>query len=465
MSHSLIILLYLISGSLFILALRGLSHPDTSRTGNYLGMAGMALAIFTTFMAMPSPGPVTWVLILVGLAIGGGIGAVIARRIPMTHMPQLVAAFHSLVGLAAVAVAAAALYAPQAFGIGSPGAIRTASLIEMSLDVAIGAITFTGSLVAFSKLQGLVSGAPTLLPMRHVINGGLGILLIFLIVSFVASESHATFWLIVLVSFALGVLLIIPIGGADMPVVVSMLNSYSGWAAAGIGFTLHNVALIITGALVGSSGAILSYIMCRAMNRSFFSVILGGFGTEASSAGGGGEQKPVKAGSAEDAAFLLKNASKVIIVPGYGLAVAQAQHALREMADELKERGVEVKYAIHPVAGRMPGHMNVLLAEAQVPYEEVFELEDINSEFADSGTVAFVIGANDITNPLAKEDPSSPIYGMPVLEVWKAETVMFVKRSLSPGYAGIDNPLFYRDNTMMLFGDAKKMVEDILKAL
>jgi len=465
MSHSLIILLYLISGSLFILALRGLSHPDTSRTGNYLGMAGMALAIFTTFMAMPSPGPVTWVLILVGLAIGGGIGAVIARRIPMTHMPQLVAAFHSLVGLAAVAVAAAALYAPQAFGIGAPGAIRTASLIEMSLGVAIGAITFTGSLVAFSKLQGLVSGAPTLLPMRHVINGGLGILLIFLIVSFVASESHATFWLIVLVSFALGVLLIIPIGGADMPVVVSMLNSYSGWAAAGIGFTLHNVALIITGALVGSSGAILSYIMCRAMNRSFFSVILGGFGTEASSTAGGGEQKPVKAGSAEDAAFLLKNASKVIIVPGYGLAVAQAQHALREMADELKERGVEVKYAIHPVAGRMPGHMNVLLAEAQVPYEEVFELEDINSEFADSGTVAFVIGANDITNPLAKEDPSSPIYGMPVLEVWKAETVMFVKRSLSPGYAGIDNPLFYRDNTMMLFGDAKKMVEDILKAL
>ena len=465
MSHSLIILLYLISGSLFILALRGLSHPDTSRTGNYLGMAGMALAIFTTFMAMPSPGPVTWVLILVGLAIGGGIGAVIARRIPMTHMPQLVAAFHSLVGLAAVAVAAAALYAPQAFGIGAPGAIRTASLIEMSLGVAIGAITFTGSLVAFSKLQGLVSGAPTLLPMRHMINGGLGILLIFLIVSFVASESHATFWLIVLVSFALGVLLIIPIGGADMPVVVSMLNSYSGWAAAGIGFTLHNVALIITGALVGSSGAILSYIMCRAMNRSFFSVILGGFGAQESAAAGGGEQKPVKAGSAEDAAFLLKNARKVIIVPGYGLAVAQAQHALREMADELKERGVEVKYAIHPVAGRMPGHMNVLLAEAQVPYEEVFELEDINSEFADSGTVAFVIGANDITNPLAKEDPSSPIYGMPVLEVWKAETVMFVKRSLSPGYAGIDNPLFYRDNTMMLFGDAKKMVEEILKAL
>ncbi|WP_038035794.1 NAD(P)(+) transhydrogenase (Re/Si-specific) subunit beta [Thermopetrobacter sp. TC1] len=465
MSQNLILLLYLVSGSLFILALRGLSHPDTSRLGNYLGMGGMALAIFATFLAMPHIGALGWSLIIIGLAIGGGIGAVIARRIPMTHMPQLVAAFHSLVGLAAVMVAAAALYAPQAFGIGTPDNIRTASLIEMSLGVAIGAITFTGSLVAFAKLQGLVSGKPTLLPMRHVINAGLGILLVFLIISFVMSQSHATFWLIVLISFALGVLLIIPIGGADMPVVVSMLNSYSGWAAAGIGFTLHNVALIITGALVGSSGAILSYIMCRAMNRSFFSVILGGFGTEASGAGAGGEQKPVKAGSAEDAAFLLKNARKVIIVPGYGLAVAQAQHALREMADLLKEKyGVEIKYAIHPVAGRMPGHMNVLLAEAQVPYDEVFELEDINSEFADAD-VAFVIGANDITNPLAKEDPNSPIYGMPVLEVWKAKTVMFVKRSLSPGYAGIDNPLFYRDNTMMLFGDAKKMVEEIVKQL
>ncbi len=465
MSQNLIVLLYLISGSLFILALRGLSHPDTSRMGNYLGMAGMAIAIVTTFFAMPAFSSLTWVLIVLGLAIGGGIGAVIARRIPMTHMPQLVAAFHSLVGLAAVMVAAAALYAPQAFGIGVPGAIRTASLIEMSLGVAIGAITFTGSLVAFAKLQGLVSGKPTLLPMRHVINGALGVLLLFLVVMFVKTESHAAFWLIVLVSFALGVLLIIPIGGADMPVVVSMLNSYSGWAAAGIGFTLHNVALIITGALVGSSGAILSYIMCRAMNRSFFSVILGGFGTEAATSAGEGEQKPVKAGSAEDAAFLLKNARKVIIVPGYGLAVAQAQHALREMADLLKDKyGVEVKYAIHPVAGRMPGHMNVLLAEAQVPYDEVFELEDINAEFADAD-VAFVIGANDITNPLAKEDPNSPIYGMPVLEVWKAKTVMFVKRSLSPGYAGIDNPLFYRDNTMMLFGDAKKMVEEIVKQL
>ncbi|HHN73148.1 MAG TPA: NAD(P)(+) transhydrogenase (Re/Si-specific) subunit beta, partial [Thermopetrobacter sp.] len=430
MTQDLIILLYLVSGALFILALRGLSHPDTSRLGNYLGMGGMALAIVTTFFAMPTaPGGLTWVIILLGLALGGGVGAVIARRIPMTHMPQLVAAFHSLVGLAAVMVAAAALYAPQAFGIGAPGAIRVASLIEMSLGVAIGAITFTGSLVAFAKLQGLVSGAPTLLPMRHVINAGLGVLLALLVVSFVGSESHALFWLIVLVSFALGVLLIIPIGGADMPVVVSMLNSYSGWAAAGIGFTLHNVALIITGALVGSSGAILSYIMCRAMNRSFFSVILGGFGATETAGQGGGEEKPVKAGSAEDAAFLLKNARKVIIVPGYGLAVAQAQHALREMADLLKEKyGVEIKYAIHPVAGRMPGHMNVLLAEAQVPYDEVFELEDINSEFADAD-VAFVIGANDITNPLAKEDPNSPIYGMPVLEVWKAKTVMFVKRS------------------------------------
>ena len=464
MSHSLIILLYLISGSLFILALRGLSHPDSSRTGNYLGMTGMALAILTTFLAMPAMGGLTWILILVGLGIGGGVGAVIARRIPMTHMPQLVAAFHSLVGFAAVMVAAAALYAPTAFGIGEEGAIHASSLVEMSLGVAIGAITFTGSLVAFAKLQGLVSGAPTLLPMRHVINIALGVGLVALIVAFVGSESHAMFWLIVLVSFALGILLIIPIGGADMPVVVSMLNSYSGWAAAGIGFTLHNVALIITGALVGSSGAILSYIMCKAMNRSFFSVILGGFGAVDTSSSGDGEQKPVKAGSAEDAAFLLKNAGKVIIVPGYGLAVAQAQHALREMADELKKAGVTVKYAIHPVAGRMPGHMNVLLAEAQVPYDEVFELDDINSEFAETD-VAFVIGANDITNPEAEDNPQSPIYGMPVLEVWKAQTVMFVKRSLSPGYAGIDNPLFYRDNTMMLFADAKKMVEEIIKAL
>ncbi len=464
MSQELIILLYLISGGLFILALRGLSHPDTSRLGNYLGMAGMAIAIITTFFVMPHLGGLTWTLILVGFAIGGGIGAVIARRIPMTHMPQLVAAFHSLVGLAAVLVAASALYAPQAFGIGTPAAIKGASLVEMSLGAAIGAITFTGSLIAFAKLHALMSGKPIMLPMRHVINAGLGVLLAVLIVLFVQSQSHALFWLIVLVALALGVLLIIPIGGADMPVVVSMLNSYSGWAAAGIGFTLHNVALIITGALVGSSGAILSYIMCKAMNRSFFSVILGGFGAAAASSGSDEGEKPVKAGSAEDAAFLLKNARKVIIVPGYGLAVAQAQHTLRELADELKDEGITVKYAIHPVAGRMPGHMNVLLAEANVPYDEVFELEDINSEFADTDVV-LVVGANDITNPLAKEDPNSPIYGMPVLEVWKAGNVLFIKRSLSPGYAGIDNPLFYRDNTMMLFGDAKKMLEDIVKAL
>jgi len=464
MSQELVILLYLVSGGLFILALRGLSHPKTAQMGNYLGMAGMALAILTTLMILPSLGALTWALIVVGLAIGGGIGAVIARRIPMTHMPQLVAAFHSLVGLAAVLVAAAALYAPQAFGIGTPGAIHTGSLVEMSLGAAIGAITFTGSLVAFAKLQGLVSGRPTILPMRHAINIALGLLLVFLIVSFVMGQGHATFWLIVLVSLALGVLLIIPIGGADMPVVVSMLNSYSGWAAAGIGFTLQNVALIITGALVGSSGAILSYIMCRAMNRSFISVILGGFGDTSAAAAADEGEKPVRAGSAEDAAFLLENANKVIIVPGYGLAVAQAQHALRELEDELKKHGVEVKYAIHPVAGRMPGHMNVLLAEANVPYDEVFELEDINPEFADADVV-LVVGANDITNPLAKEDPNSPIYGMPVLEVWKAGNVLFIKRSLSPGYAGIDNPLFYRDNTMMLFGDAKKMLEDIVKAM
>ncbi len=464
MSQELIILLYLVSGSLFILALRGLSHPDTSRLGNYLGMAGMAIAIVTTLLIMPSLGIGTWLMIIAGFAIGGGIGAVIARRIPMTHMPQLVAAFHSLVGLAAVLVAAAALYAPQAFGIGTPGNIHGGSLVEMSLGAAIGAITFTGSLIAFAKLHALMSGKPIMLPMRHVINIALGVLLVVLIVTFVKTESHAVFWLIVLISLALGVLLIIPIGGADMPVVVSMLNSYSGWAAAGIGFTLQNVALIITGALVGSSGAILSYIMCKAMNRSFFSVILGGFGASAAAGPADEGEKPVRAGSAEDAAFLLKNARKVIIVPGYGLAVAQAQHALRELADELKERGVEVKYAIHPVAGRMPGHMNVLLAEANVPYDEVFELEDINSEFADTDVV-LVVGANDITNPLAKEDPNSPIFGMPVLEVWKAGNVLFIKRSLSPGYAGIDNPLFYRDNTMMLFGDAKKMLEDIVKAL
>ncbi len=463
MSANLAALLYLVSGVLFIQALRGLSSPESSRRGNYLGIAGMAIAIITTlFLAEPGWGG--FLLIVLGLAIGGGVGAVIARRIPMTAMPQLVAAFHSLVGLAAVLVAAAALYAPSAFGIGATGEIHGASLIEMSIGVAIGAVTFTGSVIAFLKLDGRMSGAPILLPFRHYVNAALGILLVVLIAIFFGTESPVLFWLITLTALVIGILIIVPIGGADMPVVISMLNSYSGWAAAGIGFTLGNTALIITGALVGSSGAILSYIMCKGMNRSFISVILGGFGGETAGPAAGGEQKPVKQGSADDAAFMLKNAAKVIIVPGYGMAVAQAQHALREMADKLKEQGVEVRYAIHPVAGRMPGHMNVLLAEANVPYDEVFELEDINSEFAQAD-IAFVIGANDVTNPAAKEDKTSPIFGMPVLEVWKAGTVMFIKRSLSSGYAGIDNTLFYRDNTMMLFGDAKKMTEGIVKAL
>ncbi|MFL4976920.1 MAG: NAD(P)(+) transhydrogenase (Re/Si-specific) subunit beta [Xanthobacteraceae bacterium] len=464
MNANIAALLYLVSGVLFILALRGLSNPETSRQGNLFGMVGMAIAIVTTLASHPPAGRGAWLLVLVGLAAGGSVGAVIARRVPMTAMPELVAAFHSLVGMAAVLVAAGALYAPSAFDIGSVGAIHKASLVEMSIGVAIGAITFTGSVIAFLKLSARMTGAPIILPARHVINIGLTLALILLIVWFVRKESYVAFWLMALVSFALGVLMIIPIGGADMPVVISMLNSYSGWAAAGIGFTLGNTALIITGALVGSSGAILSYIMCKGMNRNFFSVILGGFGGEVAGPAAGAEQRPVKQGSADDAAFVMKNASKVIIVPGYGMAVAQAQHALREMADKLKQEGVEVKYAIHPVAGRMPGHMNVLLAEANVPYDEVFELEDINSEFR-TADVAFVIGANDVTNPAAEEDPQSPIYGMPVLEVWKAGTVMFSKRSLSSGYAGIDNTLFYRDNTMMLFGDAKKMTENIVKSL
>jgi NAD(P) transhydrogenase subunit beta len=464
MNANLAALLYLVAGVLFILALRGLSSPESSRRGNLFGMTGMAIAIVTTLAAHPPAGVGGIALVVAGLAIGGGIGAVTARRVPMTSMPELVAAFHSLVGLAAVLVAAAALYAPAAFDIGTKGAIHRASLVEMSLGVAIGAITFTGSIIAFLKLSGRMSGAPIILPARHVINIVLALALIFFVYGFVVSASHVDFWIITLLSFTLGVLIIIPIGGADMPVVISMLNSYSGWAAAGIGFTLGNSALIITGALVGSSGAILSYIMCKGMNRNFFSVILGGFGGEVAGPAAGKEARPVKQGSAEDAGFMLKNASKVIIVPGYGMAVAQAQHALREMGDKLKAEGVEVKYAIHPVAGRMPGHMNVLLAEANVPYDEVFELEDINSEFAQAD-VAFVIGANDVTNPAAKEDPTSPIFGMPVLEVWKAGTVMFSKRSLSSGYAGIDNTLFYRDNTMMLFGDAKKMTEGIVKSL
>jgi NAD(P) transhydrogenase subunit beta len=464
MSANLAALAYLVSGVLFILALRGLSHPDTSRRGNMFGMIGMAIAVATTLAAHPPSDLSAWVLVLVGVALGGGVGTVIARRVPMTSMPELVAAFHSLVGMAAVLVAAGALYAPAAFDIGSAGAIHGQSLIEMSLGAAIGAVTFTGSVIAFLKLSGRMSGKPITLPGRHVVNVVLALGLIALIVWFFERQEYLAFWLIAADSFLLGVLIIIPIGGADMPVVISMLNSYSGWAAAGIGFTLGNSALIITGALVGSSGAILSYIMCKGMNRSFISVILGGFGGEVAAPSGGAENRPVKLGSAEDAAYLLKNSSKVIIVPGYGMAVAQAQHALREMGDKLKAAGVEVKYAIHPVAGRMPGHMNVLLAEANVPYDEVFELEDINSEFAQTD-VAYVIGANDVTNPAAEDDPKSPIYGMPVLQVWKAGTVMFNKRSLASGYAGIDNPLFYRPNTMMLLGDAKKMTEQIVKAL
>ncbi|MDQ0321873.1 NAD(P) transhydrogenase subunit beta [Pararhizobium capsulatum DSM 1112] len=463
MSHNIAAFLYLVSGVLFIMALRGLSHPTTSRRGNMLGMTGMGIAIVTTLLlATPSFGGL--VLIVLGLAIGGGAGAYIARSIPMTSMPQLVAGFHSLVGLAAVLVAAAALYSPASFGIGDVGEIHPQALVEMALGVAIGALTFTGSIIAFLKLDGRMSGKPIMLPFRHVINAVLLALIVFFIVGLAASESHMDFWLIVILALALGVLLIIPIGGADMPVVVSMLNSYSGWAAAGIGFTLGNLALIITGALVGSSGAILSYIMCKGMNRSFVSVILGGFGTENGAIADDGVQRTVKQGSADDAAFLMMNASKVIIVPGYGMAVAQAQHAVRELADRLKANGVEVKYAIHPVAGRMPGHMNVLLAEANVPYDEVFELEDINSAFAQAD-VAYVIGANDVTNPAARDDKTSPIYGMPILDVDKAKTCLFVKRSLGSGYAGIDNTLFYKDGTMMLLGDAKKMTEDIVKAM
>ena len=463
MNANLAALLYLIAGILFILALRGLSSPASSRQGNRFGMIGMAIAVLTTLALKPPSSAASWLLIVLAVAIGGSLGVWRARTIKMTAMPQLVAMFHSLVGLAAVMVAAGALYAPEAFGIAEGMHVHPASIIEMSLGQAIGAITFTGSVIAFLKLDGRMSGAPILLPQRHAINIALGVALVVLIAIFYATQAAVWFWLIALVSLALGVLLIVPIGGADMPVVISMLNSYSGWAAAGIGFTLGNLALIITGALVGSSGAILSYIMCKGMNRSFISVILGGFGGEVA-ATGAKEARPVKQGSADDAAFMMKNASKVIVVPGYGMAVAQAQHSLREMADLLKKEGVEVKYAIHPVAGRMPGHMNVLLAEANVPYDEVFELEDINNEFAQAD-VAYVIGANDVTNPAAKTDPKSPIFGMPILDVEKAKTVLFVKRGMGSGYAGVENELFFRDNTLMLFGDAKKMTDAIVKAM
>jgi len=470
MNANIAAILYLVSGVLFILALRGLSSPTTSQAGNRNGMIGMAIAVGTTLWLLgPQLDPLTIGLILGGVVVGGGIGALIARRVAMTAMPQLVATFHSLVGAAACLVAIAAIYTPAAYGIlGEDGRIHLQSLIELSLGVAIGAVTLTGSVIAALKLNGNMSGAPIILPARHLLNLAMALAIVALVVVLVVSGGTAlwAFWAILILSLLIGVTLIIPIGGADMPVVVSMLNSYSGWAAAALGFTLENITLVITGALVGSSGAILSYIMCKAMNRSFISVILGGFGGDEAAAGAGGkvETRPVKQGSAEDAAFIMKNASKVIIVPGYGMAVAQAQHALREMVDKLKEEGVEVKYAIHPVAGRMPGHMNVLLAEANVPYDEVFELEDINAEFP-TADVAFVIGANDVTNPAAKTDTTSAIYGMPILDVEKARTVLFVKRGMAAGYAGVENELFFRDNTMMLFADAKKMVEGIVKGL
>ncbi len=463
MSTSLTGFAYLIAAVFFIMALRGLSSPTSARQGNVMGILGMIIAVVTTLL---DPEVINYEIILAGIVVGGAIGTIVAFRINMTALPQLVAAFHSLVGMAAVLVAIAAFYHPEAYGIGTLGNIGTGSLIEMSLGAAIGAITFSGSVVAFAKLQGLVSGNPVVFPGQHPLNAVIGLVIVGGIVALVMGQDPTVFWVIIALAFLIGFLIIIPIGGADMPVVVSMLNSYSGWAACGIGFTLSNMALIITGALVGSSGAILSYIMCKGMNRSIFNVLLGGFGGETvvGAAQQGGASRSVKQGSADDAAFIMSNANTVIVVPGYGMAVAQAQHALREMADLLKEKGVAVKYAIHPVAGRMPGHMNVLLAEASVPYDEVFELEEINHEFS-TADVAFVIGANDVTNPLAKTDPTSPIYGMPILDVEKAATTLFIKRSLGSGYAGVDNELFFRDKTMMLFGDAKKMTEEIVQAL
>ena len=464
MSANLSAIFYLISGILFILALRGLSSPETSRQGNLFGIIGMIIAIVVTFFSVGNFSTAL-IYVLIFLLLGGTIGALISFKIPMTAMPELVAGFHSLVGLAAVFVAISAFLKPEVFNLGTNGNIKLSSLIEMSIGASIGAITFSGSVIAFLKLQGIMSGAPITFKGQHFINAIIGISIIILIYYLCSTQSSNLFWTIIAVSFLVGFLLIIPIGGADMPVVISMLNSYSGWAAASIGFTLENSALIITGALVGSSGAILSYIMCKGMNRSFFNVILGGWGANNQTTGlKNSEQRPVKSGNAEDAAFLMKNASSVIIVPGYGMAVAQAQHALREMVDSLKNIGIKVKYAVHPVAGRMPGHMNVLLAEANVPYDEVFELEEINNDFANCD-VAFVIGANDVTNPAAKTDPQSPIYGMPILDVEKSKSVLFVKRSLSPGYAGINNELFYKENTLMLFADAKKMTGDIIKSL
>ncbi len=453
---------YLVSAVLFILALRGLSSPATAQQGNRFGMIGMAIAIITTLL---QPVVTSFGLILVAIAIGGAIGALVAKKIKMTALPQLVAAFHSLVGLAAVLVGVAAFLSPDAFGLVEEGRIHGSSLLEIGLGVAIGAITFTGSLIAFAKLQGLIGGSPLVFPFQHKLNLGLGVLIFLLVIVFVLGQSPMVLWAIVGITMLLGFLLILPIGGADMPVVVSMLNSYSGWAAAATGFTLQNPLLIITGALVGASGAILSYIMCKGMNRSIFNVILGGFGSDSATAAiAGADDRPVKAGSAEDAAFIMKNASSVVIIPGYGMAVAQAQHALREMSDILKKNGVKVRYAIHPVAGRMPGHMNVLLAEANVSYDDVLELDEINRDFGQTD-VAFVIGANDVTNPAAKTDPTSAIYGMPILDVEKAKTVLFIKRSMATGYAGVQNELFYRPNTMMLFDDAKRMCENIVKAL